>query len=58
MQPAARIVLPQAAKRHTCSLSSVFRDVHAAAKNDWNFFAPAGANSVRHEMLSFKEETI
>ena len=39
LQSAARIIcLPVANKFHTCSLRSVFVHVHAAAKNDFDFF--------------------
>ena len=37
LQSAARIIcLPQADKFHTCSLRSIFRQVHAPAENDFD----------------------
>ena len=37
LQPAARIILPQAAKFHTGSLRGIFPHAHVAVKNDWSF---------------------
>ena len=37
LQPAARIILPQAAKFHTGSLRGIFPHAHVAGKNDLNF---------------------
>jgi hypothetical protein len=34
-------------RSHTCRARGVFCEVHAPAKDDCTFFAPAGANSAR-----------
>ncbi len=43
LQSAARIICPpKADKFHTCSLRSIFRHVHAAAENNFDFIRACG----------------
>ena len=38
---------PEANGAHVCRPRSIFFAAHVAEENDWTFFAPAGANSMR-----------
>ena len=43
----ARIIFAQARKFHTCSLSRIFADVHAAGKNNYNRFCACRRKTLR-----------